>query len=249
MGGGVLRFKNNCREGLQFPLPCRPICPRRKNTCGYTRACARSRIWRTSRAPRAPSTRAPHQATVFATASPAFVAASVPARKVEPTPEAVLGSRPRQPIQPRFSGTAAEEAAEAIITPSSSAAPKQRKKRALQVVWGARAHDAVLAQIDASRRTQVSSQLWARRPRAHHATGGGGGGREARRGLAAEGQEGDDDARALVRQRANGGNGDDEDMIRLRTEVRVRRPPTGSTGSPALDVVWCGTGGATLGRA
>ena len=53
-------------------------------------------------------------------------------------------------------GTAEEEAAEAIIAPPSSAASAPRKKRAL-IVWGA-AHDAVLAQIDASRRTH----RWAR---------------------------------------------------------------------------------------
>ena len=114
-------------------------------------------------------------------------------------PAADNGERERRR---QMRGTAAEEAAEAIIAPPSSAAPTQRKKRA-RVVWGA-AHDAVLAQIDASRRTQVSSQLWAS---ARAAAASIVQQVEARAGRkrAAEGREGDDDARARVRQRASGG--------------------------------------------
>ena len=97
--------------------------------------------------------------------------------------------------------TAEEEAAEAIIAPPSSELSAPRKKRAL-IVWGA-AHDAVLARIDASRRAQVGSQLWAG-ARAAAASilrqAGAGVGRKR----AAEGPEDDDDARARVRQRASG---------------------------------------------
>ena len=84
------------------------------------------------------------------------------------------------------------------------------QKRAL-IVWGA-AHDAVLARIDASRRAQVGSQLWAG-ARAAAAIilrqAGAGVGRKR----AAEGPEDDDDARARVRQRASGGGGEDGDTI------------------------------------
>ena len=83
------------------------------------------------------------------------------------------------------------------------------------MVWGA-ANDAVLAQIDASRRTQVSSQLWtSARVAAVRAAASIVQQVEARAGRkrAAEGREGDDDARARVRQRASGGDGDDDDMI------------------------------------
>ena len=68
-------------------------------------------------------------------------------------------TRPADAVRGTEYSTAEEEAAEAIIAPPSSELSAPRKKRAL-IVWGA-AHDAVFARIDASRRAQVGSQLWA----------------------------------------------------------------------------------------
>ena len=107
-------------------------------------------------------------------------------------------------------GTAAEEAAEAVITPPNSTASTKRKTRAL-VVWGA-ANDARLARMDEARRAQVSPRLWASAGAAAASIVQQVEAR-ARGKRAAEGREGEDDARARVRRRASGGDGDDDAMI------------------------------------
>ena len=79
------------------------------------------------------------------------------------------------------------------------------------MVWGA-ANDAVLARMDEAQRAQVGPRLWAGARTAatsivQQAEAG------ARGKRAAEGREGEDDARARVRRRASRGDGDDDAMI------------------------------------
>ena len=104
-------------------------------------------------------------------------------------------------------GTAEEEAAEAIIALRGFGAAQEARL----IVWGA-THDAVLARIDAPRRAQVGSQIWAgARTEAASVLRQAGAGVGRKR--AAEGREDDDDARSRVRQRVGGRGGEDGDTI------------------------------------
>ena len=117
-------------------------------------------------------------------------------------------------------GTAEEEAAAAAIAPPSLAAPAPRKKRAM-VTWGA-ANEAVLAQIDESRRAQVGSQLWAV-ARAAAASIQRQAGEGARGKRAAEWPADGTGARAQARQRTGDGGSSSSDMRLLAHDVGTNR--------------------------